>query len=426
MPQPIVRLEYAPRWFQRRFHDDPARFKALVWHRRSGKTVAMVNHCIRGVLKAKGRDPQVAYIAPTYRMAKRIAWAYVKRYTAPIMGMKYSIADLTAIFPNGGKLMLLGAEHVDDLRGLYLDGAVLDEYGLMPPNAWEEVVLPTLLDRDGWGIVAGTPKGADPLKQAYTDALSDSHPDWSGLMFKASETGAFSPETLELAKRNMSAAAYSQEFECSFEAVIVGAYYGEEIGLAVEQGRVCDIGCDGALGVTVAVDLGMRDAFAVWFLQEHPSGGQIRAIDYREFTGKGLPAIKSEIDALGYRITRWCAPHDIAVRELGTGRSRLEIGRELGMMFQASPQLSLQDGIEATRSILPLMWFDRKRCAKGLDALRQYRAEYEPEKGVWSKLPVHDWTSHGADALRTFATARGSPGQVSNWRESIRAVTGRG
>jgi phage terminase large subunit len=415
---PILRLPYSPRWYQRAIHQSDKRFQVVVAHRRAGKTVALVNHCIRGVLRCEHERPQLAYIAPTYRMAHRIAWDYVKQYSEPIPGCRPNASELHMIYPNGGKLMLLGADRMHDLRGMYLMGVVLDEYALMHPRLFTEIILPALMDYQGWAILAGTPLGANQLKRAY-EAAQAGAPDWQAHMLRASQTQAIAPGDLAIARANMSPEEYEQEFECSFAAVIKGAIYAREIAAAEREGRICDVPYDPMLPVTVAVDLGMRDAFALWFLQEHRVGGQVRAIDYREYTGKGLPQIKREVDQLGYTITRWCAPHDIAVRELGTGRSRQEVARGLGMNFEPGVQMSLADGIEATRSVLPLMVFDRKRCEFGLDCLRQYRYVYDEQLQIMSKDPEHDWTSHCADGLRTYATSR-SAATRSDWSRSLR------
>jgi hypothetical protein len=417
----MIQIPYLPRWYQVAMHEDTSRFKVVVAHRRAGKTVALVNHLIRAALLMHGHRGQFAYVAPTYRMAKRIAWDYVRHYSAAVPGVKENNSELRIEYPNGSRIMLLGADAIHDLRGIYLDGAVLDEYAMMSPRVFPEVILPALMDWEGWAILAGTPLGANQLKRAFDQAMEGAE-NWKGFMLRASETKAISEADLAVARANMSPEEYAQEFECSFAAVIRGAYYGREIAAAESTGRVCDVPYDPALGVTVAVDLGMRDAFACWFLQEHYAGGQIRAIDYREYHGLGLPQVKREIDALGYVITRWIAPHDIAVRELGTGRSRIEVASELGMEFDKATNMPLADGIEATRSILPLMVFDRKRCGgQAMDALRQYRAEWDEDKQIGSKTPVHDWTSHCADALRTYATAR-SAATRTNWRESLRDI----
>jgi hypothetical protein len=417
----IITIPYAPRWYQQPIHESPERFQVVVAHRRAGKTVALVNHGIRGCLQATHPRAQFAYVAPTYKMAKRIAWDYVKQYSAPVPGFRSNASELTGYYPNGSRLMLLGADRIHDLRGIYLMGVVLDEYALMHPRLFTEVILPALMDHGGWAILAGTPLGANQLKRAYI-AARDGLPDWRAHMLRASVTNVIDKRDLDTAAANMTPEEYAQEFECSFDAVIKGAVYGREIAAAEAQGRVCDVPFDPSLQLIAACDLGMRDAFAVWLLQEHFVGGQVRAVDYKEFHGMGLPQVQRELAAFGYHPQRWIFPHDIAVRELGTGKSRIEVARELQMNPDLANAMSLADGIEATRATIPLMVFDRKRCGEvALDALRQYRYEYDEMAQIFGKEPVHDWTSHCADALRTYATAR-SAALRTNWRESLRDI----
>lgn len=417
---PTVTIPYSPRPYQLAIHEDHARFRVVVAHRRAGKTVMMVNECVRALLTCPKPEPRVAYIAPTQRMAKRIAWAYVQRYMAPVPGVRFRAADLSATVPGGGQLLLLGSEFADSLRGMYLDGCVIDEAAMHSPRVFSEVVLPALLDRNGWAIIGGTPMGANQLKRLYEEAR-DGREGWSAHMLRASQTGALPATALVTARANMSEAEYAQEFECSFDAVIKGAYYGKAMEAAEAEGRICEVPYDPSLPVELAVDLGMRDAFAVWFLQPHRTGGQVRAIRYQEWHGLGLPQIKAEIDKLGMPVAAWYMPHDIAVRELGTGRSRLEIARELGIEVAPASKLTLADGIEAVRSLLPIMVFDRRRCATGIDALRQYRATWDDKLDTQRAQPLHSWESHGADALRSYATAR-SAGTRSDWSMSIRQL----
>ena len=166
----FITLPYAPRWYQRPIHDDPERWKVVVAHRRAGKTVALVNHLIRGALQDTHHRAQYAYVAPTYKMAKRIAWDYVKQFSAPIPGVAFNSSELKTTYPNGSRVLLLGADRIHDLRGLYLMGAVLDEYALMDPRLFSEVILPALMDHNGWAVLAGTPLGANQLKRAYVAA----------------------------------------------------------------------------------------------------------------------------------------------------------------------------------------------------------------------------------------------------------------
>jgi hypothetical protein len=400
----VVKIPYTPRPYQREIHNFPTPFGVVIAHRRCGKTVSFANHLIRAVLKCPLREPQVAYIAPSQTQARRIVWRYLLHYTAPIPERRVQSGELTITLPGERRIMVLGAENVHALRGIYLDSVVLDEFAQMRPEAWDEVIFPTLLDRNGSALIGGTPMGENRLKEIWDQAASD--PDWSRMMLTVDKTGALTPEAIERARRAMSPARFAQEFMCSFNAVIEGAYYSELMGKADASGRVGSVPYDPALGVTVAVDLGMADAFAAWFLQESP-GGEVRAIAYREWTYyEGYAQIKRDIDAMGYAVTRWIAPHDIGVTEQGTGKSRREQARELGMPFETAPRMTLEDGIEAVRVLLPRMRFDQAGCKDGIACLRQYRADWDPVKKIGTKKPLHDWTSHGADALRTYAVAR--------------------
>jgi phage terminase large subunit len=421
----VIEIPYAPRRYQVAFHDAPERFQVIVAHRRAGKTLGLVNHIIRAALLARHAQPQFAYVAPTYRMAKRIAWDYVKRYSGAIQGSKANASELSVRLPNNAKVMLLGADSIHDLRGIYLHGAVLDEYAMMSPRVFPEVILPALMDYGGWAILAGTPLGANQLKRAYMSAASGTDPNWRAHMLRASETGAIGAADLAIARQNMSTQEYAQEFECSFDAVIKGAYYGEMIAQAERDGRLTRVDYDPALPVIVAVDLGIRDAFACGFIQEHPSANQVRMFDYREFHGMGLQAVKQEIDRMGYPVAHWIGPHDLAVRELGTGRSRLEVARGMGMNFAVAANLPLEDGREAVRQVLPTLWVDAGRCETFIDAMRQHRALYDDELEIEGKAAVHDWTSHGADMFRYYCVTRPRY-NLSNWGESGQAPATQG
>ena len=414
----VIRLGYVPRVYQHAIHDIPTRFGVVLAHRRCGKTVAFVNHLIRGAVRCERSAPQLAYIAPNQKQARRIAWRYLKGYTARIPGRRVLEGELTIELPGEARLMVLGAENVHALRGLYLDGAVMDEFAQMRPEAWEEVIFPALLDRDGWALVGGTPMGENAFKELWDSALDS--PDWTRVLLRHGDTHALSDAAIELARRTMSVARFRQEMECSFEAIIEGAYYGELMGTLTVGGRIGAVPYDPALGVTVAVDLGMADAFAASFIQESP-GGELRFIDFRQWSYyDGYAAIKREIDAMGYTITRWIAPHDIAVTEQGTGKTRHEQAAAVGMRFEVSTRQSLEDGIEAVRVLLPRCRFDQVRCKLLVSALRQYRADWDPVRKIGSRKPLHDWCSHPADSVRTYATAR--HGRATDWGVSAAEV----
>ena len=190
-------IPYEPRPLQRAIHDgmDRSRFGAAVCHRRFGKTVCAVNHLQKGAVQCRRPRPRFGYIAPTYTQGKAIAWDYMRYYARPIPGMGINISELRVDYPHGGQVRIFGADNPDSLRGLYFDGVVLDEYGLMPPRIFTEVIRPTLSDREGWALFLGTPNGKNQFYDVVQTARN--HDDWFFAEYKASETGIIPQEELD-------------------------------------------------------------------------------------------------------------------------------------------------------------------------------------------------------------------------------------
>ena len=270
----------------------------------------------------------------------------------------------------------------------------------MPPNLFGEVIRPALADRMGFALFIGTPKGKNAFYDLYRRALEA--PDWHAALFRASETGILKPSELLAARREMTPEQYAQEFECSFNAAIVGAYYARLLSDAEREGRLAGAVRMPGGKVHTAWDLGMHDQTAIWFFQADASG-EVRLVDYYEASGEGLHHYAGILKDKGYPFGIHIAPHDIMVRELGSGKSRLETALSLGIRFSVAPNLPLMEGIHAVRQILPRCRFDEKTCRVGLEALRQYRAAYNDRMGTGLGRPVHDWTSHAADAFRYLA-----------------------
>ncbi len=206
---------YRPHKFQEQIHAGLKRFSVLVCHRRFGKTVLCVNALIDACLRSKTRDGRYAYIAPTYRQAKKVAWDYVKLFAGGIPGVKFNEVELRADFENGARISLYGADNPDSLRGIYLDGTVLDEYADFPPDAYNAVIRPALSDRRGFAVFIGTARGHNHLYDLYHKALSDSR--WFAAMFPASKTGLIDRGELDSARSQMTDAMYRQEYECDFD-----------------------------------------------------------------------------------------------------------------------------------------------------------------------------------------------------------------
>jgi hypothetical protein len=411
---------YTPRKHQADIEANLSRFSVLVCHRRFGKTVLSVNKLIRDARTTTLPDWRGAYIAPLYKQAKAVVWDHLKHFCgagSDECDVKFNESELRADFGNGSRIRLFGANNPDSLRGLYLDAAVFDEVAQMPYRIWSEVVRPALSDRKGWALFIGTPQGKNALYELWHRANKENR--WYSAMFKASQTSILDDEELNAARREMSPEEFEQEFECSFTAAIRGAYFGGIMADMERAERMGAVPVDPSMPVHTAWDLGMSDSTAIWFVQAAP-GGEFRAVDYYEASGEGLDHYAKILDGKGYKYGRHIAPHDIRVRELGTGRSRLETAAKLGIRFDICPNIPVQDGINAIRQILPRFRFDLTRCEPGIDALRHYRREFNDRLNNFMARPIHDWTSHAVDAFRYFAVGfrepshAKRPGKTSN------------
>ena len=411
---PTIEIPYAPRKQLVPFHKRKERFACRVAHRRFGKTVGAVNDLIRDCLTIERQAVRCAYIAPFYNQAKAIAWDYVKHFTAPIPGMSYNESELRADFPNGARLRLFGADNYDAMRGLYFDAVVLDEPADFPANAWPTVIRPALADRQGRATFIGTPKGKNEFWETYDKATRD--PDWFTLMLRASETGILPQIELNDALKVLGPDRYDQEFECSFEAAIIGAYYGKEMRQMTEAGRIRRIPHDPAVGVVTAWDLGMSDTTSIVFAQF--VGQECRIIDHIEESGLGLQAYAKMLQERPYVYSTHILPHDARVRELGTGQSRVETLASLGIVnVQICPNLGLEDGIQAVRNRLPLTYI-HEDCNRLIESLRQYERDWDDKGKTWRSRPKHNWASHTADAVRYLMV--GYRPQSEQWGKPIR------
>jgi hypothetical protein len=400
-----VIIPYQPRPEQQIEHERLVRFNVLVCHRRWGKTYFAINQLIRDIISCPLDNPRGAYVAPWLKQAKAIAWDYLKHFSRPIPGIVINESELRIDYPNGGRIRLYGADNPDSLRGLYHDSVVLDEVAQMSPRIWSEVIRPALSDRltkehEPSAIFIGTPQGPNLFKELYDRAPE--REGWQRAMHKASESGVLPDSELRQIKKELTSREYAQEMECDFTAAIVGAFYGREMQDAIEQDRICPVPYDKTHKVITAWDIGIRDSTAIWFVQH--VGSEIHLIDYEEYTNIGLPDIIKHIAAKPYSYGQHIGPHDLRVRELGTGLTRLHQARNLGVNFAIAPQQEVIDGIEAVRGILGRCYFDAEKCEHGINALTLYRNELDDKRGIFK--PVHDWTSHAADAMRYFAITR--------------------
>ena len=422
---PNIKLKYRPRPIFADFHERKQRWSIVIAHRRAGKTVACINDLIIKAGLENKPNGRYAYIAPYHSQAKSIAWDYLLRFSEPLY-RKHNQSELWVELINGSRIRLFGADNPDALRGMYLDGVILDEYADMKPSVWGAVLRPLLSDRMGWAVFIGTPKGHNAFYDIYQTAEINKS-DWFSKVLRASKTEILPQAELDDALKSMSIDQYQQEFECSFEASIVGAIWGVELRLLTDAGRIDKVECDPMFPVHTAWDLGFNDATAIWWYQV--VHGEIRVLDYHEAHGQPIPYYANQIKERPYEYGTHWLPHDARAKTLASGGKSIieqlidKLPLKSGNLFKIVPNLSLQDGIQATRMALSRTWFDAMKCSEGIECLRQYQREYDEDKKVFRDKPRHDWTSHGADAFRMLAVAWRDEADLIKQNQPMRGIS---
>jgi len=407
----LITIPYSARRWQHETDRQLLRFNVLVVHRRSGKTVKSINWLIREALQCPAHYAKTAvcaYVCPQFAQAKRIAWPYLQHYAGAIPDTKFNASELCAILPTGMRIYLLGAENPNPIRGLSLWACVSDECAQQPRSAWTQVLRPALSDMaphgGGKATFIGTPMGRANLFAELAHP-KEPLPGWFNTDLKWFDTNVIDPDEIEALKREMPDEDFKQEYENSFDASIKGAYLGKAMAQAESDGRITSVPYEPSLPVTVAYDLGVHDSFVAVFVQT--VGGEVRVIDHLEVNNMGLPEIVRLLNQKPYVYDRHLFPHDIKVRELGTGKSRVETLQSLGIRAEVVRSIPLMDGISAARGLIQRCWFDREKAFTLVEALKLYRSEYNEVKQVLSNAPLHDWTSHHADSFRMLAVGLG-------------------
>jgi phage terminase large subunit len=410
MTTQIITFPYKTRDAFRPYHDNNKRFAVTVAHRRAGKTVARINRLIKAACECQLERPHFGYLAPFFVQAKDIAWLYLKHYLAPLLkfGGKVNESELSITLPhNGAVIRLYGAENAERMRGLYFDGIVIDEAQGVAQSVLTTVILPALADRQGWLDCSGTPRGWQNMLGQLVKLAQNNPADWYLQILKASQTGILPQAELDLQRSLLNDNEYDQEFECSFDAAITGAFYGREMAAALADGRLCDIAWQSEFPVHTAWDLGRRDDTAIWFYQRVKS--EIHILDYYAVSGADVPDLAAAIHKRPYIYGKHYLPHDARMKMLASnGRSIVEQLWVLDVKGEIVPDIGVQNGIQAARAMLPTCYFDLAKCDQGLESLRHYQREWDEDKRCFRESPRHDWASHAADAFRMLAVA---------WRE---------
>lgn len=389
-----------------------------VAHRRSGKDEVCLH---RTCVAAHERVGNYWYLLPEASQARKAVWSAVdpqrklKRIDIvfpPELRKNQRDSDMWLEFHNGSTFQVLGSDNYNSYVGSPPVGIVFSEWALADPLAWA-YVLPILEENDGWAVFNTTPRGPNHAKTMFDAARGD--PEWYAGLHSAETTGLLTDHQLgDLRKEyvtNFGAvlgnSLFEQEYLCSFEAAVLGAVYGAEMREAREEGRITDVPYDPALQVETWWDLGWRDPCSIWFIQRTKSG-QLRAIDYYEQNLSGLDHYAKILQDKKYVYSKHYAPHDAAKGELGSGMTLIDQASKLGLRLTVQPMTKLEAGIQAARALIGKMVFDAKKCERGIDALTMYKYEYNMERKMLSAKPVHDWASHGADALRTGIGTKGT------------------
>jgi len=361
---------------------------------------------------------------PRYNQARKVIWDAVNPRTGkrrideafpPEIRAKTRRNEMSIEFVNGSQWQLVGSDNYDAYVGSPPRGIVLSEWALANPMAWA-YLAPILEENDGWAIFIYTSRGNNHGRQTYETARVTE--GWFAQRLTADDTPVFSRKQLDGIRREyrqifgdeLGEALFAQEYYCSWEGAVPGAYYARQIVEARNDGRITKVPWRPEIEVDTFWDLGVDDSMSIWFMQ--PVGDAFHFVDYYEASGYGLDHYAKVLKGKPYVYGNHYMPHDAEVRELGSGeiaKSRAEMAENLGIKpIITVPRARNMDviinvHIPACRTVLQRCWFDEDKCAQGLMCLENYRSDYDEKLKRLGVRPVHDWSSHGADAFRTFA-----------------------
>lgn len=416
-----------PNKFQPREYQIPI-FKAFdegykriiqVWNRRAGKEKTDINIVAREVFKKVGA---YYYIFPTYNQGKKILWNGADKEGIrflehlPEETRKRTVGNEMFIeFKNGSTFQVIGSDNIDSIVGTNPLGVVFSEYSLQDPQAWD-FIRPILAENGGWAIFNFTPRGENHAKDLLDYAKTDLK-NWYVSVLNVDDTKTMDKEVLERERKEIIAkngddSIFQQEYYNSFTASLQGSYYGKIIEKMEEDGKITNVPYEPNLLVDTWWDLGVNDSMSIGFFQKFGLGW--RMIDYLEGSGEGLGYYIQKLQEKGYTYGKHYAPHDIVVKEMGTGKSRLETAKELGLKFEtelkkdgtlksAVPNIPIEDGINAVRNKLQTLHIDSIKCDRVKKALKNYHKDYDEVNKVYRNNPKHDWSSHCADMIRYWA-----------------------
>lgn len=415
---------WKPRPYQRRmwsYLESGGKRAIGVWHRRAGKDDVMLH---RAAVAAFERPATYWHALPEYAQARKAIWNAVNAHTGKRRideAFPHELRENTndnemfIRFKNGSTWQVIGSDRYNGLVGAGVAGVSFSEWALCNPSAWG-YIRPMMEENNGWAAFITTPRGRNHAFAMLN--MAKDNPHWFSEVLTIRDTGALTPEQeaeslaeyVALYGEDVGRAQFEQEYLCSFTASILGAYFAREMLAVRNEGRI-DPTLDAVdAPVHRAWDLGVRDDTSIWWFQV--VGRQVFVLDCYTNSGAGVEHYAEVIDQKarthGWQDGTDFVPHDARVREWGTGRTRVETMREIGLHPQVVPMATFADGIQAARLTLQRAVF-HSRCEEvGIAALEQYRREWDDERKTFKATDVHDWTSHLAAAFRYLALA---------WRE---------
>jgi len=407
--------KWRPRPYQRPLWDyleRGGRHAVPVWHRRSGKDSVALNFTAVAAHQRKG---VYWHMLPEAEQARKAVWNGIDREGRRIIDQVWpeelrkavDKQTMTIELKCGSIWQLVGSDNYNSLVGTNPVGVVYSEYAIANPAA-RDFLRPILRENGGWEIFPSTPRGKNHLYDLYQMAKRQQEKDgsWFAQILGVDQTGVVTPDQIqEERETGMDEDMIRQEYYCSFEAAMRGAYYGDLFEAIEKEKRLTNVPYNPAVPVETWWDLGIGDSTAIWFIQR--VNNEWHAVDYLEASGQGLEYYARAIINKPYAYSRHVGPFDLTNRELGTGKTRLEMLAALGLKMEVAPKIKPDDGIQSVRMILPLFWFDNVKCAAGVKALSQYRRAYDDKLKMFKDYPLHDWTSHAADAFRYGCVADG-------------------
>lgn len=408
---------WQPRPYQRPFWDylEKGGKRAIeIAHRRWGKDDVLLH---RTAVAALERPATYWHCLPEYEQARKAIWNAVNPHTGKRRIDEAFPEEIRAgkdeqqmfiRFKNGSTWQVIGSDRYNSLVGAGVAGVVFSEWALANPSSWA-YIRPMMEENNGWAAFITTPRGRNHAKAMYD--MAKNNPKWFCESSTVYDTGALSLEQIEESKQeyialygdDLGEAQFQQEYECSFNAAIMGAFFAREMVNVRGENRIHEIERDFDLPIHTAWDLGVSDTTAIWVFQVAHDG--IRVLDFYESSGVGLEHYVEWLEARNYSKGNDYVPHDVMVQEWASGRTRFDVMRSLGRQPRKVPSVSVQDGIQAARKTLPLTRFDLKCEERGIAALEQYRREWDDKTKAFRLKPKHDWASNAADAWRYLSLA---------------------